>query len=183
MLNNSRRYQPIPKIIGVKYRLWCPKSIPKLYDNEKLKFYIGDVRDTRSIDDAMNGVDYVFHAAALKQVPSCEFYPMQAVQTNVIGTENILNAAIKAGVKKLIALSTDKASAPINLYGATKLASDKIFISANNIVGKQDTRFSVVRYGNVFGSRGSVVPLFLSLKNDQDFFPIKTCCLQSFWRN
>jgi UDP-N-acetylglucosamine 4,6-dehydratase/5-epimerase len=135
-------------------------NMRKLYDNEKLKFYIGDVRDTRSIDDAMNGVDYVFHAAALKQVPSCEFYPMQAVQTNVIGTENILNAAIKAGVKKLIALSTDKAVYPINAMGVSKAMMERVIVAK----GRQEcgTMIACTRYGNVMASRGSVIPLFIN---------------------
>ena len=131
----------------------------KLYNNDKLKFYIGDVRDKNSIDDAVMGVDYVFHTAALKQVPSCEFYPMQAVKTNVIGTENLLNSAINAGVKKVIALSTDKAVYPINAMGISKAMMERVVVSkARNIKG---TMIACTRYGNVMASRGSVIPLFI----------------------
>jgi UDP-glucose 4-epimerase len=132
----------------------------KLYSNDKLKFYVGDVRDTNSIDDAMNGVDFVFHAAALKQVPSCEFHPMQAVQTNVIGTENVLNAAIKAGVQKLIALSTDKAVYPINTMGVSKAMMERVIVAKGR--RKCGTMIACTRYGNVMASRGSVIPLFIS---------------------
>ncbi len=131
----------------------------KLYNNDKLKFYIGDVRDKNSIDDAMRGVDYVFHAAALKQVPSCEFYPMQAVKTNVIGTENLLNSAISAGVKKVIALSTDKAVYPINAMGISKAMMERVIVSKGRNV--KNTMIACTRYGNVMASRGSVIPLFI----------------------
>jgi UDP-N-acetylglucosamine 4,6-dehydratase/5-epimerase len=132
----------------------------RLYNNDKLKFYIGDVRDKNSIDDAMRGVDYVFHAAALKQVPSCEFYPMQAVKTNIIGTENLLNAAISAGVKKVIALSTDKAVYPINAMGVSKAMMEKVVVAkGRNVKG---TMIVCTRYGNVMASRGSVIPLFIN---------------------
>jgi UDP-N-acetylglucosamine 4,6-dehydratase/5-epimerase len=131
----------------------------KLYNNDKLKFYIGDVRDVSSIDDAMNGVDFVFHAAALKQVPSCEFYPMQAVKTNIIGTENVLNSAIKANVKKVIALSTDKAVYPINAMGISKAMMERVIVAkARSLDG---TMIACTRYGNVMASRGSVIPLFI----------------------
>ena len=135
-------------------------NMRKLYNNEKLKFYIGDVRDINSIDDAMNGVDFVLHAAALKQVPSCEFYPMQAVKTNVIGTENILNSAIKSGVKKVIVLSTDKAVYPINAMGISKAMMEKVIVSKGR--GKGGTMIACTRYGNVMASRGSVIPLFIN---------------------
>jgi len=131
----------------------------KFYNNDKLKFYIGDVRDKNSIDDAMRGVDYVFHAAALKQVPSCEFYPMQAVKTNVIGTENLLNSAIAAGVKKVIALSTDKAVYPINAMGVSKAMMERVIVAKGRNV--KDTMIACTRYGNVMASRGSVIPLFV----------------------
>ena len=130
-----------------------------LYNNNKLKFYIGDVRDKNSIDDAMRGVDYVFHAAALKQVPSCEFYPMQAVKTNVIGTDNLLNSAIRMKVKKVIVLSTDKAVYPINAMGTSKAMMEKIAISKGRNV--EGTEILTTRYGNVMASRGSVIPLFI----------------------
>ena len=135
-------------------------NMRKLFNNSKLKFYIGDVRDTNSIDDAMNGVDFVFHAAALKQVPSCEFYPMQAVKTNVIGTENVLNAAIKAGVQKVIALSTDKAVYPINAMGVSKAMMEKVIVAKGR--SETGTMIACTRYGNVMASRGSVIPLFIN---------------------
>jgi UDP-N-acetylglucosamine 4,6-dehydratase/5-epimerase len=131
----------------------------KFYNNDKLKFYIGDVRDKNSINDAMRGVDYVFHAAALKQVPSCEFYPMQAVKTNVIGTENLLNSAIAAGVKKVIALSTDKAVYPINAMGISKAMMERVIVAKGRNV--KNTMIACTRYGNVMASRGSVIPLFI----------------------
>ena len=133
----------------------------KLYNDPKLKFYIGDVRDINSITDAMRGVDYVFHAAALKQVPSCEFYPMQAVKTNVIGTENVLNCAINAKVKKVIVLSTDKAVYPINAMGVSKAMMEKVAVAKSRNLGVHDTMIACTRYGNVMASRGSVIPLFI----------------------
>ncbi len=146
------------------------------------RFFLGDVRDLDRLKMAMNGVDYVIHAAALKQVPAAEYNPMEFVKTNIYGAENIIQAAINQKVKKIIALSTDKAANPINLYGATKLASDKIFTAANNIVGSQKTIFSVVRYGNVAGSRGSVVPYFKELiDNKKDYLPITHEDMTRFW--
>ena len=137
-----------------------------IYNRDKLKFYIGDVRDANSIDDAMCGVDYVFHAAALKQVPSCEFYPMQAVKTNVIGTENVLNASIKAGVKKVLALSTDKAVYPINAMGFSKAMMEKVVVAKGR--SETGTMIACTRYGNVMASRGSVIPLFINqIRNGQ----------------
>jgi len=133
----------------------------KKYNNPKLKFYIGDVRDVNSIIDAMRGVDFVFHAAALKQVPSCEFYPMQAVQTNVIGTENVLNCAINAEVKKVIVLSTDKAVYPINAMGVSKAMMEKVTVAKSRNLAERDTMIACTRYGNVMASRGSVIPLFI----------------------
>jgi UDP-glucose 4-epimerase len=135
-------------------------NMRKLFNNTKLKFYIGDVRDINSIRDAMNGVDFVFHAAALKQVPSCEFYPMQAVKTNVIGTENLLNAAISAGVQKVIALSTDKAVYPINAMGVSKAMMEKVIVAKGRT--ETGTMIACTRYGNVMASRGSVIPLFIN---------------------
>ena len=124
-----------------------------------MRFFIGDIRSKQRLITAFsNKIDYIIHAAALKQVPSCEYNPYETIQTNVLGAQNIIEASIETGVKSVIALSTDKASSPINLYGATKLASDKLFIAGNNI--SKNTKFSIVRYGNVFGSRGSVVPFF-----------------------
>lgn len=133
----------------------------KKYSNSKIKFYIGDVRDISSLKDAMRGVDYVFHAAALKQVPSCEFFPMEAVKTNVIGTDNVLTAAIDAGVKKVVCLSTDKAAYPINAMGTSKAMMEKVFVAKSRNVDPKDTLICGTRYGNVMASRGSVIPLFI----------------------
>lgn len=133
---------------------------------EIMRFFIGDVRDLERLKRAMEGVNIVIHAAALKQVPAAEYNPFEAVKTNVIGGQNVIDACLSSGVEKVIALSTDKAAAPINLYGATKLTSDKLFIAANNYKGHRDIKFSVVRYGNVMGSRGSVIPFFLKKKSD-----------------
>ena len=129
-----------------------------------IRFFLGDVRDSKRIEYATEGIETIIHAAALKQVPTTEYNPFETIKTNVIGANNLIEAALKNNVKNVIALSTDKACSPINLYGATKLCSDKLFISANNIKGKRKIKFSVVRYGNVFGSRGSVVPFFLKKK-------------------
>lgn len=131
-----------------------------------IRYFIGDVRDESRLISAFEGIDIVIHAAAMKHVHLAEYNPMECVKTNILGAENVINAALKCGVKKVVALSTDKAAAPINLYGATKLASDKLFIAANNIRGKRDITFSVVRYGNVMGSNGSVMPFFLKKKNE-----------------
>lgn len=133
----------------------------KIYKNDKIKFYIGDVRDTSSLKNAMHGVDYIFHAAALKQVPSCEFFPMEAVKTNVIGTDNLLNVAIEYGVKKVICLSTDKAAYPINTMGISKAMMEKVFVSKSKTVSIDGTVICGTRYGNVMASRGSVIPLFI----------------------
>ena len=133
----------------------------KVYSNDKLKFYLGDVRDVNSVIDAVRGVDFIFHAAALKQVPSCEFYPMQAVQTNVIGTENVLNAAINAKVKKVIVLSTDKAVYPINAMGVSKAMMERVAVAKSRNLDDDETMISCTRYGNVMASRGSVIPLFI----------------------
>ena len=143
------------------------------FKSNKLRFFIGDVRDKDRLITAFDGVDFVIHAAALKHVPISEYNPIEAIKTNIHGAENVINASIKCNVKKIIALSTDKAANPINLYGATKLVSDKLFVAANNLVGEKDISFSVVRYGNVIGSRGSVVPYFNKLKeNGETYFPI-----------
>ncbi|MFA6569407.1 MAG: UDP-N-acetylglucosamine 4,6-dehydratase (inverting) [Victivallales bacterium] len=131
-----------------------------------IRYFIGDVREESRLEDAFRNVDYVIHAAALKQVPACEYNPFEAVKTNVLGAQNIIRAAIKQKVKKVIALSTDKAANPVNLYGATKLCSDKLFVAGNSMSGDLSTKFSVVRYGNVVGSRGSVIPFFLKKKKD-----------------
>jgi len=136
-----------------------------------LRYFIGDIRDQNRINTALNGIDYVIHAAAMKHVHIAEYNPMECVKTNVLGAENLINACLEANVKKVVALSTDKAAAPINLYGATKLTSDKLFVAANNIRGRSDVDFSVVRYGNVMGSNGSVIPFFLK-KRTEGVLPI-----------
>ena len=133
----------------------------RLYNNDKIKFYLGNVRDVSSLRNAMYGVDYVFHAAALKQVPSCEFFPIEAVYTNVIGTENVLNAAIEAGVSKVICLSTDKAAYPVNAMGTSKAMMEKVVVAKSRVVSSEKTMICATRYGNVMASRGSVIPLFV----------------------
>ncbi|WP_396128569.1 polysaccharide biosynthesis protein [Exiguobacterium mexicanum] len=144
------------------------EDMRKKYQNTKLKFYIGDVRDQNSIKNAMYGVDYVFHAAALKQVPSCEFFPLEAVKTNVLGTENVLNAAIELGVNKVICLSTDKAAYPINAMGISKAMMEKVFVAKARTVDATQTLICGTRYGNVMASRGSVIPLFIEqIKNGE----------------
>ncbi len=149
---------------------------------KKLRFFIGDVRDKERLYLAFKGVDIVIHAAAMKQVPAAEYNPMECIKTNINGAENIVEMAIECGVQKVIALSTDKAANPINLYGATKLCSDKLFVAGNNLVGDKHTLFSVVRYGNVAGSRGSVVPFFKKLIEDgTTFLPITDDKMTRFW--
>jgi UDP-N-acetylglucosamine 4,6-dehydratase len=147
-----------------------------------IRYFIGDVRDKDRLDMALRDVDFVVHAAAMKQVTTAEYNPFECIRTNVFGAENVVSAALRAGVKRVVALSTDKAANPINLYGASKLASDKIFVAANNLAGADGTRFSVVRYGNVFGSRGSVVPFFNKLVADgADSLPITDARMTRFW--
>lgn len=142
-------------------------EMAKLYgDDDRVRFFIGDVRDKERLVRALNGIDYVVHAAATKIVPTAEYNPFECVKTNVNGAMNLIDASLDAGVKRIVALSTDKASSPINLYGATKLTSDKLFIAGNAYAGGGETRFAVVRYGNVMGSRGSVIPFFLSIANN-----------------
>jgi len=148
-------------------------EMAKLFnDDPRVRFLIGDVRDKDRLSRALDGIDYVVHAAATKIVPTAEYDSFECVKTNVIGAMNLIDACIDKGVKRIVALSTDKASAPANLYGATKLASDRLFISGNSYSGGHDTKFSVVRYGNVMGSRGSVIPFFLSLSEDNNDLPI-----------
>jgi UDP-N-acetylglucosamine 4,6-dehydratase len=145
-----------------------------------IRFFIGDVRDKERLNRAFHDVDYVIHAAALKQVPAAEYNPFEAVKTNILGAQNVINVAIDQGIKKVIALSTDKAANPINLYGATKLCSDKLFVAGNSYVGRDTTVFSVVRYGNVAGSRGSVIPFFLKCRAD-GVLPITDPRMTRFW--
>jgi UDP-N-acetylglucosamine 4,6-dehydratase len=150
-------------------------------DDPRLRWFIGDIRDRRRLTRALHGVDYVVHAAALKQVDTAEYNPTEYIETNVGGSENVVDAAIDAGVKRVVALSTDKASSPINLYGATKLCADRLFISANHYAAGYDTRFCVVRYGNVMGSRGSIIPWFRQLTAQGRSLPITDARMTRFW--
>jgi UDP-N-acetylglucosamine 4,6-dehydratase/5-epimerase len=175
------RYKPKKIIIFSRDEL-KQFEMQQVFNNNCMRYFIGDVRDLERVKQAANGVDYIIHAAALKQVPAAEYNPMECVKTNINGAENVIKAALDNNVKKVIALSTDKAANPINLYGATKLASDKIFVAANNIAGGYQTRFSIVRYGNVVGSRGSVVPLFKKLISEGvDTLPITHKDMTRFW--
>lgn len=149
--------------------------------NERLRWFIGDIRDLERLKRAFHGVDFVIHAAALKQVDTGEYNPMEFIKTNVLGSQNVIDAAIEVGVKRVVALSTDKASSPINLYGATKLTADKLFVAANNYGFKYGTTFSVVRYGNVMGSRGSVIPYFQELAKNGVPLPITDLNMTRFW--
>ncbi len=155
-------------------------QMSQTFTSDRLRFFIGDVRDEKRLYRALSGVDFVIHAAAMKQVPASEYNPFEAVQTNIMGAQNLINAALEAGVQKVVALSTDKACNPVNLYGATKLCSDKLFIAANAYSGKMVTRFAVVRYGNVIGSRGSVIPLFQKLAETGEL-PITDERMTRFW--
>jgi UDP-N-acetylglucosamine 4,6-dehydratase len=150
-------------------------------DDPRVRYFIGDIRDRDRLRMALSGVDYVVHAAALKQVDTAEYNPMEYVKTNVLGSENVIQASIDTGVKKVVALSTDKASSPANLYGATKLTADKLFISSNHYAAGHDTHFSVVRYGNVMGSRGSVIPFFRRLIAEGQPLPITDTRMTRFW--
>ncbi len=150
-------------------------------DDPRLRWFIGDIRDRSRLERAMHGIDYVVHAAALKQVDTAEYNPFEFVQTNVNGSQNVIEAAIDQGVKKVVALSTDKASSPINLYGATKLCADRMFVSGNHYAAAHETRFSVVRYGNVMGSRGSVIPFFRRLADEGESLPITDLRMTRFW--
>lgn len=157
-------------------------EMQQTFNHPSMRYFIGDVRDLERMQQAMNGVDYVIHAAAMKQVPAAEYNPTECLKTNVHGAENIIRAAIDNDVEKVIALSTDKAANPINLYGASKLASDKLFVAANNMTGGRRTTFAVVRYGNVVGSRGSVVPFFKQLiESGADHLPITHEGMTRFW--
>ena len=175
------RYEPKKVIVYSRDEL-KQFEMQQVYDAPCMRYFIGDVRDESRLLHAMEGVDYVVHAAALKQVPAAEYTPMECIKTNVGGAQNVINAALYAKVKKVIALSTDKAANPVNLYGATKLCSDKLFTAANNFVGAKETRFSVVRYGNVVGSRGSVVPFFRRLAAEgAKELPITDPRMTRFW--
>lgn len=171
---------PVKKVIVFSRDELKQYEMAQQYTDPRMRFFIGDVRDKDRLYRALDGVNIVIHAAALKQVPACEYNPFEAIKTNVGGAENIIEASIDRGIEKVIALSTDKACCPINLYGATKLASDKLFIAANAYVGEKKTRFSVVRYGNVMGSRGSVVPFFQKLKQTGRV-PVTDDRMTRFW--
>jgi UDP-N-acetylglucosamine 4,6-dehydratase len=175
------RYKPNKIIIYSRDEL-KQSEMQQKFNAPCMRYFIGDVRDEKRLGFAMRGVDYVIHAAAIKQVPAAEYNPMECIKTNINGAENVINAALEANVEKVIALSTDKAANPVNLYGATKLASDKLFIAANNISGGSQPRFSVVRYGNVVGSRGSVVPYFAKLiAEGSDHIPVTHPEMTRFW--
>ncbi len=175
------RYSPKKIIIFSRDEL-KQYEMQKTFNQSCMRYFIGDVRDGERLMQAMNGVDYVVHAAALKQVPAAEYNPMECIKTNIYGAENVIKAALANDVRRVIALSTDKAVNPINLYGATKLASDKLFVAANNMTGGHQTRFSVTRYGNVMSSRGSVVPYFQDLIAQQaGYLPITHTGMTRFW--
>lgn len=175
------RYKPKKLIIFSRDEL-KQYEMEQKYNQDCMRYFIGDVRDAERLTQAMEGVDFVIHAAALKQVPAAEYNPMECIKTNIHGAQNVIKAALTCEVNKVIALSTDKAANPINLYGATKLASDKLFIAANNMTGSKSTRFSVVRYGNVVGSRGSVVPFFKKLLEEKaGSLPITDERMTRFW--
>jgi UDP-N-acetylglucosamine 4,6-dehydratase len=161
-----REYHPAKIIIYSRDELKQHEMRVSGFDHPSLRYFIGDVRDVNRLRRAMHGVDTVIHAAALKQVPACEYNPMEAIKTNILGSSNVIEAALDAGVKKVLALSTDKAVNPVNLYGTTKLAAEKLFVQSNAYAAGSATRFSCVRYGNVFGSRGSVIPIFLQQRQN-----------------
>ncbi len=176
-----KRYRPNRLIIYSRDEL-KQYEMAQQFDDKCMRYFIGDVRDLQRLEHAMDGVDYVIHAAALKHVPIAEYNPMECIKTNIMGAQNVIDACLKNGVPKTIALSTDKAASPLNLYGASKLASDKLFTAANNVTGERDLQFSVVRYGNVLGSRGSVVPFFQKLiKEGATELPITHKEMTRFW--
>lgn len=178
-----QQYDPRKIIIYSRdeYKQFLVKQQFKQHDS-RIRYFVGDVRDKERLYRAFDGVDYVIHAAALKQVPVCEYNPFEAVKTNIHGAQNVIDAALDRGIKRIVALSTDKAVNPINLYGATKLASDKLFLAANAYAGGRDTVFSVVRYGNVSGSRGSVIPYFkMLIESGQKTLPITDERMTRFW--
>ena len=175
------KYKP-KKIIIFSRDEFKQFEMAEKFKNKSLRFFLGDVRDLPRLETAMQNVDIVIHSAALKQVPAAEYNPMECIKTNIIGAENIINSSLKNNVKKVLALSTDKAANPVNLYGATKLCSDKLFINAHHYKGQLETSFAVVRYGNVIGSRGSVLPYFKKLiKNNEKSLPITHEQMTRFW--
>lgn len=171
-----------PRRIAVLSRDELKQSeMREIFDDSRIRWFIGDVRDRERLVRAFHGVDYVVHAAALKQVDTAEYNPYEYVKTNILGSQNVIEAALDTGVRKVVALSTDKASSPINLYGATKLTADKLFVAANNYSGSTGARFAVVRYGNVMGSRGSVIPLFKRLASEGKPLPVTDVRMTRFW--
>ncbi|MFN2195872.1 MAG: UDP-N-acetylglucosamine 4,6-dehydratase (inverting) [Anaerolineales bacterium] len=174
-------YQPAKIIIFSRDELKQHEMRVGGYDHSSLRYFLGDVRDVDRLRRAMNGVDIVVHAAALKQVPACEYNPMEAIKTNILGSSNVIEAALDSGVQKVLALSTDKAVNPVNLYGATKLAAEKLFVQSNAYAAGMPTRFSCVRYGNVIGSRGSVIPLFLQQRENGAVLTITDDRMTRFW--
>ncbi len=176
-----KNFDPRRIVIFSRDELKQYEARQRFNDDPRLRWFIGDIRDQHRLKRAMHNIDYVVHAAALKQVDTAEYNPFEYVQTNIIGSQNVVEAAIDTGVKKIVALSTDKASSPLNLYGATKLAADKLFQSANHYAAGYETRFSVVRYGNVMGSRGSVIPFFKKLAAEDKPFPITDSRMTRFW--
>ena len=176
-----QRYKPNKIIIYSRDEL-KQYEMAQVYNDPCMRYFIGDIRDLQRLEKAMNGVTHVVHAAALKHVPIAEYNPMECIKTNINGAQNVIDAALRTGVKKVIALSTDKASSPINLYGATKLASDKLFVAANNIRGEKDIQFAAVRYGNVLCSRGSVIPYFKKLVEEgATEIPVTDPHMTRFW--
>lgn len=175
-----RDYHPAKIIVYSRDELKQHEMRVKGFDHPSLRYFIGDIRDLPRLERAMQGVDIVVHSAALKQVPACEYNPMEAIKTNILGSSNVIDAALNTGVDKVLALSTDKAVSPANLYGATKLAAEKLFIQSNAYAGNKRTRFACTRYGNVVGSRGSVVPIFLKQK-DQGVLTITDERMTRFW--
>jgi|TARA_B110000483_G_scaffold243576_1_gene334276 UDP-N-acetylglucosamine 4,6-dehydratase len=179
--NIQKRYLP-KKIIVFSRDELKQYEMSQEFSQKNMRFFLGDVRDRDRLVMATKGIDYIVHCAALKQVPAAEYNPTECIKTNIYGAENVIYAALQNNIKKVIALSTDKAANPINLYGATKLASDKLFIAANNMIGENNTEFSVVRYGNVVGSRGSVVPFFNKLIEKNIYtFPVTDIKMTRFW--
>lgn len=173
------RYKP-KKIIILSRDELKQFEMQQSFDDPCLRYFIGDVRDRDRLYRAFDGVDYVVHAAALKQVPAAEYNPFEAIKTNILGAQNVIDVCVDRGIKRVVALSTDKAANPINLYGATKLCSDKLFIAGNSYAGKKPTRFSVVRYGNVVGSRGSVIPFFMKMR-PTGTLPVTDARMTRFW--
>lgn len=182
LLGQEDQFERIIIFSRDEYKQFQMSQMPEFEGQKNLRYFIGDIRDKDRLKRALDGVDVVIHAAALKQVPSCEYNPIEAVKTNVLGAQNLIEAAIDANVKKVLALSSDKACSPINLYGATKLCSDKLFVAGNVYSGSHNTRFSVLRYGNVMGSRGSVIPYFLKLiEQGAKRLPITHFEMTRFW--